>query len=142
MPIYKRCSRCGSRLPSGTKCECAKNAEKQRQREYDLNKRDKKADQFYHSDEWGLAREDTIAYYAGIDIYSYYVLNSIEYGSIVHHIIPLKDDWSKRSDKSNLIYLTDINHGLIHKAMRNGEYVETINLLCKLVERYRLEFKE
>ena len=54
MPIYKRCGRCGTRLPSGTKCECIK----ERHKEYDKYSRDKKADAFYHSIEWEIARDD------------------------------------------------------------------------------------
>lgn len=136
MPIYKRCGRCGKRLPSGTKCECLK----ERHREYDKYTRDKVTDAFYHSDEWELAREDAKAYYTGIDIYSYYVLDKLEYGQTVHHIIPLRDDWSKRVDKRNLIYLTESNHQLIHKAMREGRYNEMIELLSRLVEKYEQEF--
>ncbi len=136
MPIYKRCSRCGKRLPSGSKCDCLK----QRHKEYDKYSRDKKSDAFYHSKEWELARDDTINYYTGIDIYSYYILGKIEYGQTVHHIVPLKDDWIKRVDRKNLIYLTESNHQLIHKAMNEGKYGETIELLNGLVKRYEEEF--
>ena len=136
MPIYKRCGRCGKRLPSGTKCECLK----QRHKEYDKYSRDKKSDDFYHSKEWDISREDAISFYVGMDIYSYYILGVIEYGTTVHHIIPLKDDWSKRVDRDNLIYLTDSNHQLIHKAMREGKYSEMIELLNGLIERYKQEF--
>ena len=136
MPIYKRCSRCGKRLPSGTKCECIK----KRHKEYDKYTRDKVAEDFYHSKDWELARDDAISFYTGIDIYSYYVLGAIEYGTTVHHIVPLKDDWSKRADRHNLIYLTDSNHQLMHKAMREGRYKETIELLNKLANKYEQEF--
>lgn len=143
MPIYKRCSRCGNRIPSGTKCPCIieieANRKKARDKAYDANSRDKKATAFYLSDEWEIAREDAKAHYAGIDIYSYYVLNKIEYGHTVHHIIPLKDCWEKRTDKHNLIYLTESNHQLLHKAMREGKYQETITLLQELVEKYEQE---
>ncbi len=136
MPIYKRCGRCGTRLPSGTKCECIK----ERHKEYDKYSRDKKADAFYHSIEWEIARDDAKAHYKGIDIYSYYVLGKLEYGQTVHHIVPLKDDWSKRVDKKNLIYVTESNHQLIHKAMREGRYKEIIELLRSLVEKFEREF--
>jgi 5-methylcytosine-specific restriction enzyme A len=136
MPIYRRCGRCGKRLPSGTKCECLK----ERHKEYDKYSRDKVSDDFYHSKEWEIARDDAISYYAGLDIYSYYIEGILEYGQTVHHIIPLKDDWNKRTDRINLIYLTDSNHQLIHKAMREGKYNEMIELLNGLVERYEQEF--
>lgn len=146
MPIYKRCSRCGSRVPSGSKCPCIIEIEKQRKKArdkaYDTTTRDKKATTFYLSGEWEIVRADTIAHYTGIDIYSYYILNKIEYGHTVHHIIPLKDDWSKRIDKTNLIYLTESNHQLLHKAMREGKYQETIQLLQELVRKYEQELGE
>ena len=55
-------------------------------------------------------------------------------------IVPLKDDWSKRVDKKNLIYVTESNHQLIHKAMREGRYKEIIELLRSLVEKFEREF--
>lgn len=143
-PIYKRCSRCGSRISSGTKCPCILEIEKQRKKArdkaYDKNVRDKKTDDFYHSKEWEIARDKAVEHYAGMDIYSYYVLNKIEYGHTVHHITPIKDCWEKRLDKKNLIYLTESNHQLLHKAMREGRYSETIELLTELAERYNKEF--
>lgn len=50
-----------------------------------------------------------------MDIYSWYVLGRIEVGAIVHHVIPIKDDYEKRFDIGNLIYLTYENHILIHQ---------------------------
>lgn len=50
-----------------------------------------------------------------MDIYSWYVLGRIEVGAIIHHIIPIKDDYNKRFDIGNLIYLTYENHILIHQ---------------------------
>lgn len=144
MPIYKRCSRCGNRIPSGTKCPCIIEIEKQRKKArdkyYDDNVRDKVADDFYHSKEWEIARDDAIAHYVGMDIYSYYILGKIEYGHTVHHIVPLKDAWDKRINRNNLIYLTESNHQLIHKAMREGKYHETIQMLQDLIIRYEKEF--
>ena len=50
-----------------------------------------------------------------MDIYSWYVLGKIEVGAIVHHIITIKDDYEKRFDIENLIYLTYQNHALVHQ---------------------------
>lgn len=52
-----------------------------------------------------------------MDIYSYYILQRIEYGHTVHHIVPIKEDWSKRLDVNNLIYLTESNHQAIHQLL-------------------------
>ena len=138
MPIYKRCSRCGKRMPSGSKCECIK----ARHKEYDKFTRDKVSDSFYHSKEWEIARANAISHYNGIDIYSYYVKGIIEYGTTVHHIVPLKDNWDMRIDKLNLIYLTDANHQHMHKEMKIGKYNEVIETLNKLVEKYNREFAD
>lgn len=136
MPIYKRCNRCSKRLPSGMKCECLK----QRHKEYDKYTRDKTTSVFYHTKDWEKVRKQARAYYNGLDIYSYYILGKIEYGQTVHHITPLKDNWKKRFDLDNLIYLTESNHQLLHKAMREGKYKETIELLQSLTKKYKKEF--
>ena len=133
MAIYKRCSKCHQRIPSGTTCNCLK----QRHKEYDKLYRDKKSDAFYHSKEWKIVRADVIRFCNEIDLYSYYVLKKIEKAQIVHHIEPLKEQWAKRLDKLNLIPLTESNHQIIHNNMKNGKREETIKLLQKLVILYK-----
>lgn len=136
MPIYKRCDRCHKRLTPGIVCSCIK----QRHKEYDKQREDKDTISFYHTDSWLRIRDKAIDRYNGTDIYSYYINGTIEQGHTVHHIVPIKDDWSKRLDIDNLIYLTESNHQEIHKRMRQGEYQDMIDMLNGLVERYKAEF--
>lgn len=137
MPIYKRCSRCGKRMSAGTICGC----QKRRYQEEDKYTKDDKYKLFYKSRSWNRARDIAIDFYGGLDIYSLYVLGRMEYGQTMHHIIPLKECWERRTDVSNLIYLTESNHQIIHNIMAQGETQkqEVISLLLSLVERYRQE---
>ena len=140
MPIYKRCSRCGKRLLEGTQCECRK----ARHKEYKRYRKDSKEQSFYSSNAWLSIKEILKDRYKELDIYSYYVLNKIEYGQTMHHIEELKDNWGRRLDRDNIIYLTESNHQLIHKLYRESpkKKKETMQLLFELVERYKKEFCE
>ena len=140
MPIYKRCSRCGKRILAGTICGC----QKRRYREEDKYTKDDKYKLFYKSRSWNRARDIAIDFYGGLDIYSLYILGRMEYGQTVHHIVPLKECWERRTDVSNLIYLTESNHQIIHNIMIQGETQkqEVLSLLFSLVERYRKEMSQ
>ena len=109
VPIYKRCDRCGKRLPAGTKCKCSKKRYK-----HEKIYIDDKIESFYLSKEWRKKREYMIDVYHQLDIYDLYINDVISYGRIMHHIVPLKDDWNKRLEDTNLIYLTDSNHQALH----------------------------
>lgn len=136
MPIYKRCSSCGKRLPSGEQCGCR---EARRQKEYDVYARDGKSVAFYHSREWTAVSEAARQYYHGIDIIELYENDKVVPGRTVHHLVPVKEDWSKRLSKDNLIYLTESNHQLIHRRMDRGEGEEVRHWLSGLMERWKDE---
>lgn len=138
MPIYKRCSRCGKRILEGTKCECIKS----RHKEYKRYRNDIKEESFYSSNAWINLRDSLKDRYKDLDIYSYYILNKIEYGQTMHHIEELKDNWSRKLDKDNVIYLAESNHQLIHKLYKESEEKkqEAMKLLFELVDRYKKEF--
>lgn len=138
MPIYKRCTRCNKRLLTGTKCDCYN----PRYKEEDKYKKGDQYSDFYNTGDWKVMREKTKHKTAGMDIYSYYILGIIEYGTTAHHIQELKENWSRRLDISNLIYLTDSNHQLIHKEYRKGRQEKKAmqTLLYDLLERYYQEF--
>lgn len=133
--IYRRCPRCRQRIPSGSKCGCAK----QRYKEYDRTGRDRKTNAFYRSAAWRILREQAKARYMGIDIYSFYARGRIEHGHSVHHIIPIKDDWSKRLELDNLIYLTEQNHQLVHAMLQDHRREEIIQRLQDHVLRFKKE---
>ena len=138
--LYKRCSRCGKRMPTGTKCDCIP-PDKQRHRDYDNGKRDKQAAKFYSSGRWQKLREVVrqkyrVQEFKGIDIYSFFKFNKIETGRIMHHIRPVKDYPELKLRADNLILLTDKNHETIHKRMDEEKAEEVIAELEKFVKEW------
>lgn len=136
VPIYKRCDRCGKRLPVGTKCKCSKKRYK-----HEKIYVDDKIENFYLSVEWRRKREHMIDVYHQLDIYDLYINDVVSYGRTMHHIVPLKDDWNKRLEDTNLIYLTDSNHQTLHDLMRKSEEDKkrVVSTLQGLVLRFRKE---
>lgn len=117
MPIYKRCSRCGRRITSGTSCPCIK----ARHREYDRYSRDRRRKQFYDSKEWSLSRSAAMEADGGIDVYLFMTEGKIEAADTVHHIIPLQDEWQKRLDIDNLMSLRHDTHSMIEKMYKKDK---------------------
>ena len=132
MPIYKRCSRCGKRIPSGTTCNCYK----PRDKDYDRNRRDKKSYAFYHSPEWVKTRQDVLEM-DGMDLWAYATQGVLVAANSVHHIIPLKEDWSRRLDPDNLISLSESSHSRIEKAYKTGEKEAIQRQLLDIVRKFR-----
>ena len=128
MSIHTRCSRCGRKILSGTKCNCAKRI---RDRQYNKTRWDKDVIAFYHTVSWNRARQVTIDSCCGLDLLSLIRNKRIEYGETVHHIIPLKESWNKRLRQDNLIYLTEANHQFVHKEMQRDRE-ETIKMLQQI----------
>lgn len=117
MPLYKRCSRCGKRIQSGTTCPCVK----ARHKEYDRYSRDKKSKQYYDGMEWTASRKAALDRDEGIDVYLFMTEGRIEIADTVHHIIPLKDDWEKRNDIDNLMSLNHDTHSMIEKMYKKDK---------------------
>ena len=124
MPISFRCPHCGKPVPVGQKCMCIQKAQATktiyrptRKKTYSgaLSGVVDGSDPMYHSSLWRRLCSEAKEHYNHMDIYSWYVLGRIEVGVIVHHIVPIKDDYEKRFDIGNLIYLTYENHSLIHQ---------------------------
>ena len=132
MPIYKRCSQCGKRLPSGSRCDCLK----LRHKEYDKYSRDKKLDDFYHSGEWELTRKEVLLLDKGIDVYLYMISGQVVLADMIHHIEPLKDNWDRRCDIDNLFSLSHDIHSMI-EAMYKKDKQETMKLLYEMLKEYR-----
>lgn len=129
--ISKICIRCGKRIPISSSCSCMKKFKDKTNSHHKYNNNIKK---FYSTKEWINLRERCIAKCHGIDLYSLFVLNKVEYGEVVHHIIPIVDDYDKRLDADNLIYLTECNHKLIH-SLYQSSYDETAAMLRSLLDR-------
>ena len=132
MPIYKRCSRCGKRLPEGTRCSC----QKKRHQEYDRYSRDRTSKQYYNSKEWELDRAAALEADGGIDVYVFMTTGQIVLADTAHHIIPLKDDWSKRNDIENLMSLSHDTHSLIERQYKKDKD-RMQNELKEMLKQYR-----
>lgn len=132
MPIYKRCSRCGKRILSGSKCSCGK----ERHREYDRYSRDKKSKEFYDSSEWARSRQQALDLDDGIDVYLYMTSGEIKAADTLHHIVPLKDDWDRRLDPRNLMSLHHDTHSMIERDYKKNK-PEMIEKLSKMLRDYR-----
>lgn len=147
MPISFRCPHCGKAVAVGQKCECIQNAKAAKT----IYKQRKKvpysgassgavygSDPMYHSSLWKRLCIAAKEHYNHMDIYSWYVLGRIEAGTIVHHVIPIKDDYGKRFDINNLIYLTYENHVFIHQIYSQSaeQKAEMQQELMNLIRRW------
>ncbi len=128
--IYKRCSRCGKRIPSGTKCTCWKSEK----RKY---KKREGTDAWYHTSEWRKTRDTVISKYNGVDLYALYMHGVFRTADTVHHIVPLKEDWSKRTDMGNLIPVSRYSHNEIEKFYRDGDQAHTQGILYECLRKAR-----
>lgn len=128
--IYKQCDRCHKKLKPSQKCSC-------------IPKRkngDKQTEPFYLTKEWRMARIQCIKNCYGLDIFSFYQFGIIQYGFTVHHIYPVADYWDKRLLQSNLIYLTESNHRVIHNMMKQ-DFNGTVKTLLELKQRFEREYR-
>lgn len=106
------------------------------------NKKQYKYKQFYKSKAWLRVRELLIRKYMCIDVLEYYRTGRIVEGQTVHHIVTLDDDWSKRLDVDNLIYLAESNHRHIH-ALYDKDYKtkkDIQKVLYGLLNKFQNEF--
>lgn len=132
MPIYRRCGRCGKRIPSGSRCVCLK----QRYKEYDRFSRDRRSYDYYHSSEWEQIRQQVLDLDGGIDVYLYMTKGEVVVADTIHHIVPLKEDWSKRADISNLMSLDHDTHSMIEQIYKTDKRAMQEEL-ARLLHIYR-----
>ena len=110
-----------------------------RQRQYDTL-RDKKIKEFYSSAKWVDNRNRVVSKFLNLDIYEYYQNNRIVNATTVHHIIPIKDDFSKRLEFCNLIPVSNATHQHIHAIYEHGNSQDMQKLLKNLLDRFINEF--
>lgn len=134
MPIYKRCSRCGKRLPPGTACSCI--PPMRDHREYDRSRRDKESAKEYHSKRWEIARAAALDADQHMDVYIYFTAGEIVTADMVHHIVPLRDDRSRAYDIDNLISLSSSTHNFIESRYKTNK-AEWIVKLKEIVKLHR-----
>jgi len=106
-----------------------------RHMQYNRTRRNSKAAAFYVSGEWRPVRANTLRLYDGLDIYAYYIQHRIATADMVHHIIELDEDWSRRIDMTNLLPLSNQNHGIISALYEKDEATkrQTQQLLFGLI---------
>lgn len=149
MALKKLCSYsgCNVLVDYGTKyCYKHRTKDKERYKDYRRSRlrdeEEKARQEFYNSVEWKNIRDLAIRKCFGVDIVEYYRTGQIIKGYTVHHIVELKDDWNKRLDINNLIYLTQENHIKIHKLMERSkeDKDKVIEMLLELKARFEQEF--
>ena len=144
MGLIKEC-RCGAIIDYALKyCNSCESKAMRDKREtnsyYDKNVRNQENRAIYNSRRWDKLTKECIYRFKGLDIYSYYILGSIEYGSICHHIEEVNINKSRHYDIDNLIYLNPRNHNIIHGLYKN-DYEGTKKMLFELVDRWKEEGK-
>lgn len=123
MTLKKIC-RCGKVIPYSIKrCpECEVKTEQERKQNIKYYKqntyeRDSKYNKFYKSKEWIKVRQVAISRDHAL-CKDCLAKNTITSYNTVHHIIPIKEDWSKKLDIDNLICLCESCHRRRHNSMK------------------------
>lgn len=131
--------RCGALIPQGismcSSCEKASEGSNSRHMQYNRTRRNSKTAAFYVGSEWRPVRATVMRLYVGLDIYAYYIQHRIATADMVHHIIELDEDWSRRIDMTNLLPLSNSNHGIISALYEKDEATkrQTQKLLFDLI---------
>lgn len=121
-------------------------ANKQRYKVYQtvrlMDDEQKKYQSFYKSAQFIRTRDSVIANCFGIDIVHYYRTSKVIQGYTVHHIIELSEDYSKRLDVDNLIYLTERDHQHVHREYNKGDREKKAmqKILITLKNKFIIEF--
>lgn len=92
--------------------------------------------EFYHSTEWEKTRQDILDK-DGMDLWAYATRGTLEAATTVHHIIPLREDWSRRSDPNNLISLSESSHAEIEAAYKTPEKERIQKELLEIIRKFR-----
>lgn len=102
-------------------CPCQKARRSESNRLYDKHQRDRRSTTFYNSAEWERVRRRVLDL-DKIDVYLYMTQGRVVPADTVHHIVPLKSDWNKRLDISNLMSLHHDTHSTLEREYaRHGE---------------------
>ena len=94
---------------------------KEKHRHYKKFRRDKREQSFYNSKQWKMLRDFIAVKYKGLCIWSYLIEDNIVSADVNHHIVPVKDDWSKRLDIYNIIPLSNRTHNMIHELYKKDK---------------------
>lgn len=127
MSLKKTCPRCGALIDfNKIYCDaCQKEVDelqKKQDRKYNAEVRfvrDKQYHEFYNSPEWQQVRNAAIARDHALcqDCLKQHIIKPYD---VVHHIVPIKDNWNKRLELDNLVCLCESCHQERHKKMRGN----------------------
>lgn len=87
---------------------------------------------FYYTKEWRRKREYILNLFNYIDLYELHINKRIVEANTVHHIIEVREDWSKRLDDDNLFPCSKATHSKFDK-LYNRNKAETQMLLRKIL---------
>lgn len=127
--IWKRCSRCGARVPTGQQCKCKK--ERPEQKRTDGIRKE------YHTERWKKAREYTLKKYGYVDLYALYHNGRVTPADRVHHIKLVLDDPEAFYDISNHFPCSDASHHEIHRRYKDEDMGQVQDELRSYLERYK-----
>ncbi|MBV4417459.1 HNH endonuclease [Clostridium tyrobutyricum] len=101
-----------------------------------------KLKKFYKSIPWIRCRLSVIRRCMYMDILELYNTGRIVEGYTVHHIIELRDDWTKRLDIDNLIYLTESNHRKVHTLYDKDKEtkLKTQRMLIEIIKKFKTDY--
>ncbi|HGG0416546.1 TPA: HNH endonuclease [Clostridium sporogenes] len=140
--LLKTCSRCNIKIPYSEKyCNKCKDKIKKEKKHYlkyyDENIRDKKSMEFYNGKEWNIIREQVKQRDNGLCLMCFKDKKIVPY-DVVHHIIELREDYSNRINKDNLVCLCHECHNIVHteykRSKRNKEAIQ-VTLLNLIKEK-------
>ena len=113
--LTKLCAKCGRVMGLGSAlCPACQAKSESRHKQYNNNVRDKRSASFYASPQWIRLRDLTMAR-AGYQCQRCKQQGKVTPATEVHHIVPIRVDWSKRLDASNLECLCHKCHMEAHK---------------------------
>ena len=114
MAIYRRCGKCGKKIEQGATCKCLKDTVKEYNRNIRYNKDNKEYSSFYNTTHWNRMSKYIRSKYNGLCLVCYVRYKIMNGANVVHHIIELKEDYSKRLEEDNLITLCHSCHNILH----------------------------
>lgn len=136
MAIYRRCGKCGKKILHGNNCECLKATRKEYNKNVRYNKDNREYSKFYDNIHWKRMSIYIRCKYNGLCLVCYIKYKILNMANVVHHIVELKEDYSKRLDEDNLITLCHSCHNILHSNYTTKEKQE----LYEIKNRYEEEF--
>jgi len=132
MALMKFCDKCKTKYPYEEKCpnKCKAKAKKEADSYYTTHQRAHNS--FYESKAWRKLRLVAINRFDGLCLWSYVKHKRVVRGTVVHHIVEIKDDMNRSLDIDNLIPMSDEAHREIHqlyKTDKRGTQAELLKII-------------